>query len=432
MTFANDSILRYESSLPRDALRRLRQLGGVDLLIGVPSHRNARTIGEVVEAILEGIRTYLGSYRIVLMNADGGSSDNTVRHLEEAEMPANVELLCTEYQGINGKGTAIRAILEAAGRLQARACLVVEARAPGIKPEWLPALINPILQGDQMVMGCYHRSAYDAALTDNLAYPFLQVFLGGGLREPLAGEFCTSGEVATQLAAADVWETNVARFGVNAWLSIYALTEQLRLAQVDLGYRGPSGGEPAVLGDLRYLHTFSTLFRLLTVNRRSWMSLAESPSVPFRGARAIYDQVPPGEDWTGLLLDAFQRGYKEYGEEWRSILQADTLGDVLALLSLPQKGFDFPLRLWARVVYEFATVYNKGDGDPDKAAEALLPIFYARAAAYVAQGRHSTPMEREPWVQEIVEAFVAERPYFMHLWEMYQDWDDDVTRYWLP
>lgn len=432
MVLAENSILEYESSLPRDVRRHLRQLRRADLLIGVPSHRNGRTVAEVVDAIVAGTRTYLSGYRIVLLNADGGSSDNTVRHFQEADLPDNVELLCFEYEGTNGKGTAIRAILEAAGRLRARACLVIEARAQGIKPEWLPALINPVLQGDQMVMGCYHRSAYDAALTDNLVYPFLKVFLGGNLREPLAGEFCVSGELATQLAATDVWETSVARFGVNVWLSIYALTEQVRLSQVDLGYRGPGGGEPAALGDLRFLHTFGTLFRLLTVNRRTWMSPGDPPQAPFRGARAVYDQVAPSEVTSELLVQAFRQGQAEYGEEWRAILEPATLEQVLDLLAADQAAFDFPARLWARVVYEFATVYNKGEGDPDKVAEALLPVYYGRAAAYMAQSRHLTPLQREPLVQEVVDAFVAERPYFMRIWEAYQDWDDDVTRYWLP
>ncbi len=431
MALSGNSILQYESSLPREALRRIRLLRRADLLIGIPSHRNGRTIAEVVDAVLEGIRTYLGGYQIVLMNADGGSSDNTVRHFREADLPPNVEPFWIEYQGPNGKGTAIRAILEAAGRLEVKACLVLEARAPGIKPEWLPALINPVLQGDQAVMGCYQRSAYDAALTDNLVYPFLRVFLGSDLREPLAGEFCVSGAVATELAAYDVWETHVSRFGINVWLAIYALTEQVRLAQVDLGYRGPGGGEPAATADPRFLHTFGTLFRLLTVNRRTWMSLAQPLSAPFRGARAGYDRVPPGPDHAEVLLSAFREGSHTYEEEWRAILEEQTLDEVLALREQPADEFDFADRLWARVVYEFATVYNKGEGDPDKAAEALLPLFYARSASYIRRGRALSPAQRETLVQGLVDAFVAERPYFERIWEAYQDWEDDVTRFWL-
>lgn len=431
MTFADKGILQYESSLSKSAGRRLRQIGSADLLIGIPTHRNGRTVGEVVDAVLAGIQTYLGGYRIVLMNADGGSSDNTVRHFEDAELPDNVEPLWTEYAGSNGKGLAIRSIFEAASRLKVNACLVMEARAPGIKPEWLPALINPVLQGDQIVMGCYHRNAYDASLTDNLVYPFLRVFLGADLREPLAGEFCVSGNLATDLAAFDVWETHVARFGVNVWLAIHALTQHLHLAQVDLGYRGPGGGDPATLADPRYLHTFETLFRMLIVHRRIWMSLTQPVIVPWRGLRAVPSQSPPPPDHRELLWQAFHDGFDNYLEGWRAILQPETLDEVLALLSQPPGELSFPNELWAKVVYEFATVYNKGEGDPDRAVEALLPIFYARTASYITLSQGLSAPEREPLLQEMLDAFLAQRPYFCEIWEMYQDWDDDVTRFWL-
>ena len=70
MAFADNSILQYESSLPRDALRHLRQLLRTDLVIGVPSHRNGRTVPEVVDAILEG-RTSVAQGLYHRLLADG-------------------------------------------------------------------------------------------------------------------------------------------------------------------------------------------------------------------------------------------------------------------------------------------------------------------------------------------------------------------------
>jgi len=74
----------YESSLGDDARRQLMEIGGADVVVGIPSHRNARTIGEVVRAVAEGVTVYLPNQRVVLMNADGGSSDNTSRYLADA------------------------------------------------------------------------------------------------------------------------------------------------------------------------------------------------------------------------------------------------------------------------------------------------------------------------------------------------------------
>ncbi|MHB1318890.1 MAG: hypothetical protein ACYCYF_09765, partial [Anaerolineae bacterium] len=325
--------------------------------------------------------------------------------------------------------TAIRCILEAAGRLHVRACLVLEARAIGIKPEWLPALVTPVLQGDDIVMACYQRAPVDAALTDNLVYPFLHSFWGSDLREPLAGEFCVSGDMAVHLAACDVWETNVARFGVNAWLALQALTEHLRLAQVDLGYRGPNGGELAALGDQRFAHTVDTLFRALTVNRRSWTQGSVFSNVPFRGLRAV-DRVVEGDDNAKPLLEAFRTGAREYASEWQGIISADTLALLQQVVSMPDDELALSVPLWVRLVYEFATVFNKGEGDPDKVVEALLPVFYGRAATYVREVSSLSVYGRDAIVNGLCVAFDEQRGYFQNLWDTYQEWEDDVTRYW--
>jgi len=245
----------------------------------------------------------------------------------------------------------------------------------------------------------------------------------------LAGEFCVSGPTAARLAAADVWETNVARFGVNAWIALYAITEHLRLAQVDLGYRGPSGGEPAMPGDLRFIHTVGTLFRALMVNRRSWMQGMGSVPAPFRGLRAV-DRRMEGEEDIAPLLAAFREGGREFATDWQGILAAETLKRVLDLQSASDELLSFPIDLWVRVIYEFATVFNKGEGDPDKVVEALLPLYYGRAAVYAREVSQMSLYERDRAVQGFCAAFDAQREYFRQMWETYQEWEDDVTHYW--
>jgi hypothetical protein len=56
---------------------RLRDIGEVDILIGIPSYNNARTIGHVVRAVMAGLAKYFSNRRAVLVNSDGGSSDGT-------------------------------------------------------------------------------------------------------------------------------------------------------------------------------------------------------------------------------------------------------------------------------------------------------------------------------------------------------------------
>ncbi len=517
MAESNRGILMYETTLGPQARSLIREIGQADILIGIPSYRNGRTIAEVVERIAQGCKTYLPDRKVVLMNADGGSSDNTVRCIEEVEVPANVRKLLILYQGQAGKGTAVRAIFEATIELRAKVCTIIEARAPGIQPEWVPALVDPILRGADIALPHYERSAFASALSDNLAYPFLCGFFGGcagpsnvnavQLREPLPSEFSVSGAVAADLAGRDVWETDVARFGINAWMALQALFSPFQVAQVELGYRGDGSYDPDAPLDTRFLHTVSTLFRVLTTYRRMWQDVGggagrtSSADGVVANARAVDhdsrmgsaprnagsytggyheweqesalyptpatgpsgvepnaiisasgDRILDSTSYIEPLIASLYEGRERYEALWEQILSPDLLAAIQERMRAIQiadrrphrESFYLPIELWAEIMIEFAIVFNRGEGDPDKVIEALQPLFYGRAASYVREShpagspagdsdRRPTPMtaaQREQIVQYLARRIVQARPTFLEKWNDYEPWIADQQGYW--
>ena len=69
-------------------------------------------------------------------------------------------------------------------------------------------------------------------------------------------------------------------------------------------------------------------------------------------------------------------------------------------------------------------MYNRGEGDPDRVVEALLPLFYGRAATYVRQAQGRTREEREALAEEVVRELVERRPLMKTLWSNYRPWID--------
>jgi hypothetical protein len=69
--------LAEESFLTDDFLRQLINVGEVDILVGLPTHNNAKTIGPIVHTIQSGILRGFPRERAVIINADGGSRDGT-------------------------------------------------------------------------------------------------------------------------------------------------------------------------------------------------------------------------------------------------------------------------------------------------------------------------------------------------------------------
>ena len=60
-------------------------------MVGIPSFKNAATIGYVARAAQAGLVQYFPDLRPVLVNADAGSPDGTQRVVVETEPPDYVE-----------------------------------------------------------------------------------------------------------------------------------------------------------------------------------------------------------------------------------------------------------------------------------------------------------------------------------------------------
>jgi len=71
-------------------------------------------------------------------------------------------------------------------------------------------------------------------IQDSLITPLLEALFGIPLRYPLVTERALSAGVAQYVVEADVWETDVARYGIDAWLTTEALLNGARVGAVSI------------------------------------------------------------------------------------------------------------------------------------------------------------------------------------------------------
>src|ERR1700730_5325277 len=111
--------------LTDDFLRQLINVGEADILVGLPTHNNAKTVGSVVHTIRSGILRGFPRERVVIINADGGSRDGTPElitgvSIDDVRPATNVYALrtlhaiSTKYASTPQSGVAMRTILAAA------------------------------------------------------------------------------------------------------------------------------------------------------------------------------------------------------------------------------------------------------------------------------------------------------------------------------
>jgi glycosyltransferase involved in cell wall biosynthesis len=160
-----------------DARKQAAAIGQADIVVGIPSFNNARTIGHVVRAVQAGLAKYFPNSKCVLINSDGGSKDNTAEIVRQAgienlstilvshpQFPINK--IITGYHGIPGKGSAFRTIFALAERLGAKACCVVDSDLRSITPAWLELLIDPVIDnGYDFVAPLYVRHKFDGTIS---------------------------------------------------------------------------------------------------------------------------------------------------------------------------------------------------------------------------------------------------------------------------
>ncbi len=419
----------FETSLRTDGQRRLSEVGVADLLVGIPSYKNAHTIGHVVETAGDGVLAYFPNMRPVIAVVDGGSSDETVHVASSRPLPPTVRRVVTTYQGIQGKGSAVRAIFEMARVLGVKAAIVLEADLMSLTREWIQRLAAPILSGEyDLAIPYYARPLVEGGVTDIIGYPLTRMLYHVDLRLPMAGDFAISGALAAKLYARDVWETDVARHGIDIWMSTVAINENLKMCQVRLGTKIEDKKEVAVQVDPTFIQTVGTLFRMMDIYRRRWMEERPLRNIPF-----YLDDGPPeparltGAITVDMLNDAFHSASRRYRRLWRSILTKTSYEEVVELANKPRGGTRFPADLWARVVFDCAVVYNKGENDPDKVVAGLLPLYYARVATILREtGAKLDAIEKI--VQEQAKVFAENKKYLVYRWESFVPWAAEGTR----
>jgi glycosyltransferase involved in cell wall biosynthesis len=419
----------FETTLRSDGQRRLAEIGSADLLIGIPSYKNEQTIGQVIDIAAQGAYKYYPNLKTVIAVVDGGSSDETVHIALNRPVPPSVRKVVTTYQGIQGKGSAVRAIFEITRAIKAQVCIVLEADLYSATPEWIQKLATPIFSREfDYGIPAYARPLVEGAVNDILAYPLTRLLYNTDVREPMAGDFSVSGELAGKLHDRDVWETDVARHGIDIWITTIAVNENLRMCQVPLSPKIEHKREAAVAFDPGFVQSVGTLFRMMDIYRRRWPETRPLRVVPVCGEPVAVDQEKlAGAITIDMLNDAFHSGARRYRRLWRSTLVPSSYEEVIALVDKSRGGTHLGGELWARTVFDFAVVYNKGENDPDKVAAALLPLYYARIATILREtGGKLDAIEKV--VQAQTKTFAEQKQFLIHRWQTYVPWAADGVR----
>ena len=416
-----------ESYLTDDFLRQLVNVGEVDILVGLPTHNNAQTIGSIVQTIQSGILRGFPRERAVIINADGGSRDGTrelvtgvsiddVRPASNLHALRTLHSISTEYPNSPSSGAALRTILAAAELLRAKACAVLSPNSANIEREWISKLLSPIYRdGFDLVTPTYRRHKFEGLLITNLVYPMTRALYGLRIREAYSPEFGFSGRLGSQFLGQHAWNDGTEGAGVELRFTLAAITGRNLICQSFLGEKMHVERHAAdLVPALR--ETVGALFSALEPDFPVWSAVTHSQSLPTTGAdhEVILEPLRVNRK---RLREMFSSGVAELESVFQSILSLSTLAELKRIAALGEEEFHYPPELWVRTVYEFAASYRKSVISRDHIIQALAPLFRGRAFTFLVENRNASEDEVENYIEGLCLEFERLKPYLLQLWE---------------
>ena len=414
--------------LPEPTQEQVTALGSVDIVVGIPSYNNAATIDGVVRMAQEGLHRHFASYRGLIVNSDGGSKDGTPQKVLEIpdsthellQLPYKVnpvQKLATPYHGIPGKGSAFRTIFHIAKTLGAKACAVFDADLRSMTPDWVKQLLAPILEHEYDFTAPYYtRHKFDGTITNSIVYPLTRSLYGKRIRQPIGGEFGFSARLLdSYLAQQDVWTSEVARFGIDIWVTTHAISRGFKICQAFLGAKIHDPKDPASdLSDM-LVQVIGALFREMDRNAAIWQKVRGSEKVPIFGEVTPVNAEPVTVD-VQKMIDSYRLGFQNLQEIWALFLPPATLLELKKIARASAGAFTFPDEVWVKTVYDFALGYKLRVINRDHLLRALTPLYLGWVASFVLQMQDAGPEEVERRIEKLCLTYETSKPYLISRW----------------
>ena len=384
-----------------------------ELVVGIPSYREADSIGHVVRQVDIGLQRYFSGMRSVIVNVDNPSDDDTRGAFFAAHAMTPRHYIPTPRH-LTGKGNNLRNLFRYCRRMRSlKAAAVVDADLRSITPEWMKHLLEPILKGYDFVLPRYSRHQFDGTITNHICYPLLYGLLGENVRQPIGGDFAFSPRLAGYWLE-QKWLPTTRLYGIDIFMTLHAIIGGFRICEAGLGVKVHKASSPK-LGPM-FTHVVTTLFDGILSRKSQWIGM---PVVNPKPKKLFgLKKLEPPQELTVDLRDLKARLNAEFAP--REHLLKKYLSSYLYINfkhMVEQDHYDFDTLMWTQAVYQFLFSYDTGTSrERREIIEAMKPVYFARSITF----DYETWRYRIDYAEELIlhqaMAFASQKPYFYGLY----------------
>jgi hypothetical protein len=278
-------------------------------------------------------------------------------------------------------------------------------------------LLDPILEkGYQFVSPVYVRHKYDGTITNNIVYNLTRALYGKRIRQPIGGDFAISRDAADFYAEQDVWTTDVARFGIDIWMTTTAVTQGFRICQSNLGAKIHDVKDPGEHLGPMFRQVLSALFSLMEPNESHWKGIKGSEAVETFGFEGSL-QPEPVKVNLELMIELFKTGYQQFSPLWKGIFSKASFARITDATRMDGKDFHLSTDSWVNILYELAGTYHLWTENRRKLLDMMTPLYFARVASFVKQTWDMSTLEAEELIEEQAVKFEKQKDTLIKIWD---------------
>jgi glucosylglycerate synthase len=236
---------------------------------------------------------------------------------------------------------------------------------------------------------------------------------GWQIREPVAPEFGCSSRFVSHCLEQDVWESELARVGIDLWVTGEALAGGFRCCQAGLRPH-PAAPARTPFNEL-FEQVVQSVFACLERHSAYWLVRNGSEPLPLASPPPSQPVEAPAVDG-GRFTQAFVKDLQNLHSVLESILSKSTLADLEDLADKQGALLRYPDDLWVSTVYEFLLAYRSGVMRREHIIQALAPVYLGRMGSFLRQYASAPETAADEALESLCRAFERSKPDLIQRW----------------
>jgi len=385
----------------------------VDIVVGICTKNVENTIEGVIKVVDRGLNDYFLEKKSLIVVSDGFSKDHTKERANKTV--TRTQKMVLDQVGKIGKGNGVKTIFMKAEEVGAEAVALVDGDLTSITPEWIKHLVQPILTGHDLVAPFYARHKYDGVITNHLAYPLTRALYGISIRQPIGGEYGLSAKMVKKVLVHPLFP---AEFGIDIFITTVAACEDMKMIEAKLGIKSHDSTkdykDPKVLLVPMFNQVTGSILDLTIFYKDFSKKKMGDKSVERIGIKEIATPKEVVMDISGHIND-FKSGYEETIGAKNFFLPEKIISSLDTISkSSGVEDFNFPIDLWAQIVYYSLNYYEQKRDRKEDILKILRILWQGRLASFAIETKDLDMEQSEEVIQGQVEAF---KEYKEKMWQ---------------